>query len=128
MTIQVYFAGPLFTHAELAWNKMLAEAITIVNPEIRLFLPQDETSPVFEAANKNNTPPDFNEVKQICLEGIVNSSVVVAVLDGADADSGTSFECGYAFAKNIPVIGIRTDVRSGEDLGINAMLTRSAKL
>jgi len=53
--------------------------------------------------------------------------VVVAVLEGADADSGTCWECGYAFAKDIPIIGIRTDFRKTGDIeGFNAMLYFSA--
>ncbi|MCP4370658.1 MAG: nucleoside 2-deoxyribosyltransferase [Deltaproteobacteria bacterium] len=122
MKINVYFAGPLFTHAEITWNKLLAESIEKVNPNIELFLPQIKT-----AAALKCLPPDFKRVQQICLDGIDESDTVIAVLDGADADSGTCFECGYAYAKGIPVIGIRTDERSGEDKGMNAMLTQSCK-
>ena len=126
MSINIYFAGPLFTHAELCWNVKLASAIHQIDKDLHIFLPQQETRSVFDAIKDSpGTAPDFEKLKNICLNGINSSKVVVAVLDGADADSGTCFECGYAVAKNIPVIGIRTDVRSGEDEGINAMLTRS---
>src|SRR5215475_516791 len=35
---------------------------------------------------------------------------LVAVLDGADVDSGTAAEIGYAFARGKPIIGYRGDV------------------
>jgi nucleoside 2-deoxyribosyltransferase len=57
--------------------------------------------------------------------GIAASDVVIANLDGSDSDSGTSFECGYAFAIGKPVLGIRTDFRISEDRGLNAMLSQS---
>jgi hypothetical protein len=54
---------------------------------------------------------------------------VVAILDGADADSGTCWECGYATAKGIPVIAVRTDFRNSGDIkGFNAMLYYSASV
>lgn len=49
--------------------------------------------------------------------------LVVAILDGADADSGTSAEIGYAYAIKKPVVGVRTDFRISEDRGLNLMLS-----
>jgi nucleoside 2-deoxyribosyltransferase len=60
--------------------------------------------------------------------GIEDAQVVVAVLDGPDADSGTCFECGYAHKLGRPVVGVRTDLRRGGDdpgSGINLMLSRA---
>ena len=54
--------------------------------------------------------------------------MVLALLEGADVDSGTAFECGYAFKLGRPIVGVRTDLRSvGEDDGLNAMLRRACK-
>src|SRR4051794_21133183 len=39
------------------------------------------------------------------------AAAVLAVLDGADVDSGTAAEIGYAAALGIPVVGLRTDLR-----------------
>lgn len=36
---------------------------------------------------------------------------VLAILDGADVDSGTAAEVGYAAARGKPVVGLRTDLR-----------------
>ena len=54
-----------------------------------------------------------------------NCDVVVAILDGPDADSGTSFEMGYARARGKRVIGVRTDFRGSEDHGLNLMLSNA---
>ena len=50
-------------------------------------------------------------------------------MDGPDPDSGTAWECGYAFAKGKPVVCYRTDFRiSGDTKGApyNLMLSASA--
>ncbi len=41
--------------------------------------------------------------------------VVLAVLDGADVDSGTAAEIGYAYARNKKIIGYRGDFRLSAD-------------
>ncbi len=51
------------------------------------------------------------------------ADAVLAVLDGADVDSGVACEVGYALAKGKPVIGLRTDRRRcGDSVGININL------
>jgi nucleoside 2-deoxyribosyltransferase len=40
---------------------------------------------------------------------------IFAVLDGADVDSGTASEIGYAFAKGKPILGYRGDFRLSAD-------------
>lgn len=41
--------------------------------------------------------------------------LVFAILDGADVDSGTAAEIGYAFAKGKPILGYRGDFRLSAD-------------
>jgi nucleoside 2-deoxyribosyltransferase len=54
---------------------------------------------------------------------------MVAVIEGADADSGTSWEMGYAYARGIPVISIRTDFRmAGHHEHVNLMLEQSSAM
>ena len=48
--------------------------------------------------------------------------MVLARLDGPDADSGTAYEVGYAASKGIPVLGLRTDFRQLQSKGLNVML------
>ena len=47
---------------------------------------------------------------------IRDSDVVLAILDGVDVDSGTASEIGFAAAIDLPVFGLRTDIRrTGEN-------------
>lgn len=116
----IYFAGPLFTQAERMWNLRLAEIIKTKRKDLKIFLPQEkEREAIVDGIL------DFGKIFRICIDGIDSSDIVVAILDGSDSDSGTCFECGYAFSKGKPVIGVRTDIRGGEDNGLNAMLNQS---
>jgi nucleoside 2-deoxyribosyltransferase len=42
-------------------------------------------------------------------------SAILALLDGADVDSGTAAEIGFAAALDIPTVGLRTDFRPAGD-------------
>ena len=58
-----------------------------------------------------------------------SSDLIVAIIDGADADSGTAWEMGYAFALGKPVIALRTDFRRiGHHEKVNLMLEQSAEI
>jgi nucleoside 2-deoxyribosyltransferase len=46
---------------------------------------------------------------------IDSCDLVLAVLDGADVDSGTASEIGYAFARGKPILGYRGDYRMSAD-------------
>ena len=116
--MKLYIAGPLFTQAERRWNRELAAALRLLDPSLELFLPQDE-------AVAEDDVPNFSKIFEICLRGIDNADIVVGILDGPDSDSGTCFECGYAYARGKPVVGVRTDLRNSEDRGLNAMLSRA---
>jgi nucleoside 2-deoxyribosyltransferase len=60
-----------------------------------------------------------------CLETIDSCEAMVALVEGADADSGTCVEIGYAKAKGKIVIGVRTDFRVSEENGLNLMVAMS---
>jgi len=55
------------------------------------------------------------EIGENNRKAIDTSSGLVAVLDGADVDSGTAAEIGYAFAKGKPILGYRSDFRLCSD-------------
>jgi nucleoside 2-deoxyribosyltransferase len=119
---QVYLAAPLFSLNERHTNRRLAQAIEAQLPQVKVLLPQD-----IKYHNKFNDAKFFREVYQGCLRGIESSHACIAMLDGPSADDGTCFEVGYAAAKGIPVIGVRTDYRKSQELGCNLMLSRGCK-
>ncbi|MCX8124563.1 MAG: nucleoside 2-deoxyribosyltransferase [Spirochaetes bacterium] len=112
----IYFAGPLFTAAERQFNIELSQYIE--HAGFAVYLPQKMCAGI----------SSHDEIFTRCIQGLDNAWCVLALLDGADADSGTCFEVGYAYARGIPIIGIRTDFRkSGDDGFLNLMLTKSVK-
>lgn len=117
--MKLYLAGPLFTQAERRWLRELAQGL--LERSYDVFLPQDEAGlPLLR------DPPDYHGAFEVCRDAIERCDALVVVLDGADADSGTAWECGYAYARGKPAVAIRTDFRGGEDQGLNLMLRRSA--
>jgi nucleoside 2-deoxyribosyltransferase len=118
--MKIYLAAPLFTQVERRWNRDLAKAIAAAIPDCTVFLPQD-----IKVGGKFNDPRHFAVIFKSCIQGIEEADVIVAVLDGADADSGTAFEVGYAHARGKPIIGVRTDFRRSQERGLNIMLARA---
>jgi nucleoside 2-deoxyribosyltransferase len=111
-------AGPLFTFAERMANSLVAG---VVEKELRsefdidaiCILPQDRADDFL---------PDLAAVVRDCLDQVDGCELVLACLDGPDADSGTCAEIGYARGLGKPVVGYRTDFRGSEVDGVNAML------
>src|SRR5258707_5664655 len=114
--MKIYLAGPLFTTAERMFNKAFAELLGDFGHEV--FLPQ-------ETEQRNATG---RQIFESDVAGIDWSDVVVANMDGVDPDSGTCWECGYAYGKK-PVILFRTDIRQAGDAAnapFNLMMSESA--
>jgi nucleoside 2-deoxyribosyltransferase len=120
---QVYFAGPLFTHAEWQRNAALADGLRKAGFSVTV--PQEGAAPMLSGTKTFDAAALFSAN----VKAIEQASCVVAVLDGADSDSGTCWECGYAKKAGVPVIGLRTDFRgaSGDPAGetMNLMLAQS---
>jgi len=115
--MKLYFAGPLFSAAERDWNVALATALRAAGHEI--FLPQEQ-EPGKDAAGIFATD----------VGGIDWADGLLAIMDGPDPDSGTSWEVGHAYGKK-PILLVRTDIRwlrSSGDSGYNPMLTEAATL
>lgn len=113
----IYLAGPLFSIAEQEFNTRLAMELSNICPNLQIILPQERAKSLFLQEN------GLALVFQDCLEMIDQSDVIVAILDGADADSGTCVELGYAYASKKNIVGIRTDPRASEDRGLNLMVS-----
>jgi nucleoside 2-deoxyribosyltransferase len=127
-TMKIYLAGPLFSTAERDFNTRLTEKLREKKHEV--WLPQE-----FE--QEAMTPKQIFDVD---VRGIDWADVVVANMDGPDPDSGTCWECGYAFGKKAIVL-FRTDFRVGYEIRgdlraakdgdhapYNLMLTESANV
>lgn len=110
----IYLAASVFSIFERENNRLIARKLE--DNGYSVFLPQ-EVSPL-----KTEDGLDMHYVYKQCREYIDSTDVVVAIVDGADIDSGVAWELGYAFAKSIPSLCIRTDIRKSEDKGVNIMI------
>ncbi len=119
---RIYLAAPLFSEAERTFNASVARLLSSSLFEVHL--PQ-------EAGDDSGTR-DIKEQERlfsINKTALEDSDIVVAIIDGADADSGTAWEMGYAFAQGKQVIALRTDFRrAGHHEQVNLMLEQSAKV
>jgi nucleoside 2-deoxyribosyltransferase len=114
---KIYLAGPLFSLAEQSFNADLARFLESEGFEV--WLPQEH-----EPRDKT-----ARAIFEMDVAAIDWADIVVACMDGPDPDSGTAWECGYAYAKGKPVVCYRTDFRiTGDTEGApyNLMLSESA--
>ncbi|NJD29973.1 MAG: nucleoside 2-deoxyribosyltransferase [Chloroflexi bacterium] len=136
--MKIYFAGPLFTTPERTFNAELAARLEAAGH--RVYLPQargltdDPDQPVRQPSGGEGSTPRARSMtpRQILeknLRGLDWAEAVVAIMDGSDPDSGTAWECGYAYARRKPTVQFRSDIRGVGDTGgnpYNAMLTGPA--
>jgi nucleoside 2-deoxyribosyltransferase len=115
--VKIYLAGPLFTTPEREFNTRLANRLRELGHEV--FVPQEHPA----------SAPTGAAIFHKDLAGLDWSDGVVAIMDGADPDSGTCWECGYAYATTKPVVLFRSDIRvsgDADDIAYNAMLIGAA--
>ncbi|MEO7664585.1 MAG: nucleoside 2-deoxyribosyltransferase [Candidatus Limnocylindrales bacterium] len=112
--MKLYFAGPLFSAAERDWNAAVVAALRDGGHEV--FLPQEQ-----------ERGKDAAGIFATDVAGIDWADALVAIMDGPDPDSGTCWECGYAYGRK-PILLVRTDSRAltGYSGAYNPMLTESA--
>lgn len=102
-TLNIYFAGELFTHKDLAGNAMLAEAIADLSDQRYCsVLPQN-----FE--QRGCSP---HEIRDQDLLNLLESDLALFCFDGTELDAGTVVEFMTAKFADIPAVILRTDYRS----------------
>jgi len=114
--MKLYFAGPLFTSAEREWNAAITAGLRAAGHEV--FLPQEK-----------EPGKDGPGIFAADVGGIDWADGLLAIMDGPDPDSGTSWEVGYAYGKK-PIVLVRTDFRdmAGNAGVYNPMLTEAATI
>jgi nucleoside 2-deoxyribosyltransferase len=115
--MKLYFAGPLFTTPERTWNAEVVAILRSAGHEI--FLPQEE-----------EPGKDASGIFATDVDGIDWADGLVAIMDGADPDSGTCWEVGYAYGRHKPIVLVRTDLRelAGTAGRYNPMIAESAAI
>lgn len=122
--IKIYIASPL-GFSEIGRNFLYSQIIPkiknigyeVLNPwELT---PQELIQPVANIPYGQERKNKWKELNKIIgknnADAIKESNGVLAILDGADIDSGTAAEIGYAVALGKPVLGYRGDFRLSAD-------------
>ena len=116
--MNIYIAGPLFGVADQARNLKLAEELAARGYDI--ILPQQRALQFY-----TDGKPDIKAICLDCMKQAMSCDILIANIDGPDADSGTALEVGLALAStcNLMVICVRTDFRTSleNEVGINGM-------
>ena len=99
--MKVYIAGKLCNENERKFLEKLAKLAEELGFET--FLPHRD---VGLAENMGDIEKIF---RGDVINGFKNVSLVIADLNGLHIGAGTAWELGYAYAKGIPVIGIKED-------------------
>ena len=99
--MKAYIAGKIRTESE---RELLEEIDKLCKSlKIDTFLPHRDVG----------SAEGIKDVKKIfngdIIEGFKDCNIVIASLNGLHVGAGTAWELGYAYAKNIPSIGIKTD-------------------
>jgi len=119
---RVYLAAPLFSEAERSYNASIAGLLT--KNLFEVYLPQDAGD---DSAGRGKN--EHERLFSLHIEALEHADIVVSIIDGADADSGTSWEMGYAYARGKPMIALRTDFRHvGASERVNFMLEQSGRV
>ncbi len=124
----IYFAAPLFSQAEQAFNLQLAEKLE--EKGFTVFLPQRDGAessqpPFIEMPSDERSQAIFT----LDRDNVLEADVLLFVLDGRVPDEGACVELGIAYGqkhllqRDKLLIGLYTDIR-GAFLGarLNAMV------
>lgn len=104
--MKIYLANSLFSQADIQYNDYLADLIRKIDTTIDLYVPQENNE-----INDKQAYADSKMIAQADTDKLVDSDLVVAVLDGNTIDNGVASEIGVAYAKEIPIVGLYTDTR-----------------
>jgi len=118
--MKAYIAGKLCKDSEIEFLEKIAEMCEKLG--IETFLPHRDVG----------ICKGMKDVKRIfkgdIIDGFKGCKIIIAVLDGLHVGAGTSWELGYAYAKGITAIGIKTDEPVEEALDyLSAVLVGSMK-
>lgn len=104
--MKVYLASPLFSLAEQNFNKLIAERIRKEFNNLELYLPQESQ------INDKSSFADSKIIANIDSNELIESDIIIAVLDGNSIDAGVSAEIGIFSTTDKPIFAIGTDIRT----------------
>ena len=104
--MKAYLANGLFSIGDRYVNEVIAQNLREAIPQIDLYVPQEN-----DAINDKNSYADSLTIARADLEGLKDSDVLIAVIDGVEIDSGVAAEIGAFSMLNRPIVALFSDVR-----------------
>lgn len=103
--MKAYLANGLFSEADRMYNEYLANLLRSEIEDIDLFVPQEAD------INDKNTYADSSKIAELDTNKLLESDILIAVIDGVEIDSGVATEIGIFSTTKKPIIGLYTDIR-----------------
>jgi nucleoside 2-deoxyribosyltransferase len=104
--MKVYLANGLFSEADRMYNNYVATLLRNEIDDLDLFVPQEAGE-----INDKQSYADSLMIASWDTTKLLESDVLIAILDGVEIDSGVSAEIGIFSTTGKPIIGLYTDVR-----------------
>lgn len=108
--MNIYLAGPFFNEIQI---KNIEYTEQILNDKgYSFFSPMRHE----EKTEVPGTPAWARKIFNMDKEEIRKADVVVALYYGSNSDSGTAWECGYAYAVGKPVVLVHVDKKADSNI------------
>lgn len=108
--MKVYFANGLFSEADRLYNSLTVSKIRLdffeAGLDIDIYLPQEN-----EAINDKNAYADSLMIAKADSDKLLESDILISVVDGVEIDSGVAAEIGLFASTDRPIFALFTDVR-----------------
>lgn len=124
--MRIYFAAPLFNEAEQQYNAQVVKLLEDDGHSV--FLPQRDGIEGMDVLINNDpevedTHDAMERVFEIDYAEIQQADLVTALVDGQIPDEGVAVEMGLAYAHDVPIVGLKTDIRvHAQDEPLKAMV------
>lgn len=122
--MKIYFAGPLFCQAELAFNEQLTKNLEAMG--YCVYLPQRDNKPFNDTGRVKDCE---RAIFDWDVQNILDADILLFILDGRVPDEGACVELGIAYMHkrfqkpNFKIVGLMTDARHAFDgVPLNPML------
>lgn len=102
---KIYVAGPFFNKKEIKIMKSIKELLLSANLGYDFFFPMDHFIP---NGDKLSNSDWGKKVFEMDVTELLTSNYLFAIYNGMYSDTGTAWEIGYAYGKNIPIALITT--------------------
>lgn len=119
----LYIAGPLFSEAEMNFNKSLKLKLKTY---FNIYLPQEDGGHMLTLIKNGMDPQKASmDVFKKDIDAIQDCKYFLIILSGKFIDEGAAFELGAAYCLGKVCIGLQTDLRYSYSNYINPMISNA---